>query len=102
MQSKAEVITVFDFQKLALHGDGKSAFVLGYRLELTDKEYEIVKALLEGEGAIHKSELARAADVVESALPVHIANVNKKALPITARRLIEGNRRGEYKISDNI
>lgn len=102
MQPKAEVIAVFDFQRLALHDDGKSALVLGYRVELTDKEYGIVKALIECDVAIHKSKLAAAVDVVESALPVHIANINKKAATITARRLIEGNRRGEYKISENI
>ena len=102
MKSKTEVTTVFDFSKLTLHSNGKSALVLGYRVELTDKEYVIVKTLLEKEKAIHKGELAKAVDVAESALPVHIANINKKALPITERRLIEGNRRGEYRISEKI
>ena len=97
-----EIAGVFDFVKLALTDDGKSALILGYKVELTDKEYGILKALLDAECAIRRSELARAVDVATSSIPVHVANINKKALPITGRKLIEGNRHAEYKIIDNI
>jgi len=97
-----EIKLVIDFTKLALIDDCKSALILGYRVELTEKEYEIVKILLDSGKVMHKSKLADIADVGVGSLPVHIANINKKALPITKRKLIEGNRRGEYQISGNI
>ena len=94
--------TVIEYTRLALLGDGKSALVLGYRIELTDVEYGIIKTLLDSGNAMHKAEISALIGVGAGSLPVHIANINKKALPITKRKLIEGNRRGEYKISENV
>jgi hypothetical protein len=51
---------------------------------------------------MHKSEISALIGIGVGSLPVHIANINKKALPITKRKLIEGNRRGEYRISENM
>lgn len=102
MKKDAEVFVVHDYVKLALAQDGNDVLVLGYRVELTDGEREIVKTLLEAARPMHKSELSHLAKIAENSLAVHIANINKKALPITGRKLLVGNRQGEYKVSDNI
>ena len=97
-----ETAGVLDFHKLTVLDDGKRALILGYGIDLTDTEYKILKALINAESAIRRSELATAAEVAASAISVHIANINKKALPITGRKLIEGNRHAEYKIVEHI
>ena len=102
MKIEDKITGVFDFVKLGFMDDGKSVLVLGYRTELTDKEYDLTKILFEAKRAMHKNELAKTCDIAISAVAVHVANINKKVLPISGRKLIEGNRRGEYKISENI
>ena len=101
MENK-EIAGVFDFEKLVLGEDGRSALFLGYRVELTDKEYEMLEVLMSEGSAIRKSEIARRIDVSASSISVHAANINKKALPITGRKLIEGNRHAEYHIVELI
>jgi len=91
-----------DFCRLQLSGDGGSMLLLGYRETLTAAEYAIIKALLEADTPIHKSLISEITRINEKSVPVHISNINKKALPITGRKLIEGNRRGEYGISEHI
>lgn len=102
MKKDAEVFVVHDYVKLALAQDGNDVLVLGYRLGLTDSEREIVKILLEASRPMYKSKLSMLVDIAENSLAVHIANINKKALPITGRKLLVGNRQGEYMVSDNI
>ncbi len=102
MMENKEITGVFDFIKLALEDDGRSALVLGYRIDLTEKEYEMLKALLSAGCAIRRSELAQMIDISTGSVPVHVANINKKALPITGRKLIEGNRHAEYRIAEYI
>ena len=100
--SDARCKIVIDYKKLDLLDDGKSLLILGYRVELTDMEYGIIKVLLDSGRIMHKSEISALISIGVGSLPVHIANINKKALPITKRKLIEGNRRGEYRISENM
>ena len=100
MKKAGNLLTVFDFEKIAFTDDGEHMLILGYRVDFTDKEIELVKILHGSKKSISKTELAERADISDTALAVHIANINKKALPITGRKLIEGNRRGYYKISE--
>ena len=102
MELKAEVTFVFEYDKILLDEENSSAVILGYRVELTDKEYEIIKILLDSRCMVRKREIAELAEIAESSVAVHIANINKKALPITGRKLLVGNRRGEYAIAENI
>ena len=101
MELQAEVSFVFEYEKILLAEDSGSVFILGYRVELTDKECEIIKILLDSKRVMHKREIAMLAEIAESSVAVHIANINKKALPITGRKLLVGNRRGEYAFSEN-
>ena len=102
MELQAEVTFVFEYDKIVLSEERSCAFILGYKVELTDKEYEIIKILLDSKCVIHKREIAELVEIAESSVAVHIANINKKALPITGRKLLFGNRRGEYAFSENI
>ncbi len=102
METQTYVMHQSDFVKLRLNDDGRSALVLGYRVELTAAEYEILRILSSSEAAIHKSDICRQVEIKENGLAVHIANINKKARPITGRRLIEGNRKAEYRISETM
>ena len=105
MKDKAEVYETFhvmDHNKLALMENGRGVFVLGYRLELTERECDIVRILIERNSPISKSDIAHMSESAESSIAVHVANINKKAFGITGRKLIVGNRRGEYKISEEM
>ena len=97
-----ELLAVFDFERIAQSEDGNNILILGYKIDLTDKETELLNILHESKKSVSKNALAERVGIARSAVSVHIANINKKALPITGRRLVEGNRRGYYKISDNI
>ena len=103
MKDKVEILEtlhIMDFNKLSLLDDGRGALILGYRVELTKKECEIIRILLGATGAMSMPSIAELSGIAESSIPVHVSNINKKALAITRRRLIVGNRQGEYKISD--
>ncbi len=88
--------------RLLLNKDGKSALVLGYKIQLTASEYLILDVLNKCEAYVSKSELESKYGLTYSSIAVHIANINRKAHPITGRSLIEGNGHGEYRISDTM
>ena len=92
----------FPYCKIKMHRDGKSALVLGYKIELTKSERTIVDALIKAEGTISRSEFESKYGLTYSSIPVHVSNINKKAFPITNRKLIDGCGREEYKISDTM
>jgi DNA-binding response OmpR family regulator len=92
----------FPYSKIKIHKDGKSALVLGYKIELTKSEFTIVNALLYAEGTISRADFESKYGLTYSSVPVHISNINKKAFPITNRKLIDGCGREEYKISDTM
>ncbi|MBR3879474.1 MAG: hypothetical protein IKJ24_05045 [Clostridia bacterium] len=102
MELKAEVTFVFEYDKIVLCEDKRSVLIIGYKTELTEKEYEIVRILIDSKRMMHKREIAKLAEIADSAVAVHIANINKKALPITSRKLLVGNRRGEYSLAENL
>ena len=92
----------FPYCKIKMHRDGKSALVLGYKIELTKSERTIINALLNAEDTISRDEFESKYGLTYSSIPVHVSNINKKAFPITNRKLIDGCGRGEYKISDTM
>ena len=91
-----------DFCRLRLNSDGKSMLLLGYREPLTAAEYAIIRILMDADSQVCRSIIADMTKIKETSIPVHISNINKKALPITGKKLIEGNRRGEYRIAEHI
>ena len=89
-------------QKISPLSDGKSILLCNYRIELTAGEYSIVSFLSIKSNWIPRTEISVCTSIKESSIPVHIANINKKASSITGRKLLEGNRSGEYRISKYI
>lgn len=83
-------------------GDGNGILLCNYRMDLTPREYAILSLLLEREMPTGRRELADSLGVKETSIPVHVSNINKKARAVTGRRLILGNRNGEYVISESI
>lgn len=92
----------FPYCKIKMHRDGKSALVLGYKIELTKSERTILSALINAEGTISRADFESKYGLTYSSIPVHVSNINKKASPITNRKLIDGCGREEYKISDTM
>ncbi len=82
--------------------DGRSALILGYRISLTSSEYKILDILTKAKSPISRKELEVEYNMTYSSIPVHISNINKKARPITGRKLIEGNGCEKYEISKTI
>ncbi len=89
-------------EKVALKNDGKSILVCNYRIELTQSEYALVSLLINKKEWTAREEIANNVGISSSSIPVHVANINKKARSVSGRKLLEGNRSGEYRISDNI
>ena len=89
-------------EKIALRNDGKSILLCNYRIELTPSEYALVSLLLNKSGWTDRAEILQKVEIKPSSIPVHIANINKKAYSVSGRKLLEGNRSGEYRVSDNI
>ena len=87
-------------EKLCLQNDGKCILLCNYRVELTQSEYSIVSYLASRSDWAERAELSLVTGIKESSIPVHIANINKKASLVSGRKLIEGKRSGEYRISE--
>ena len=92
----------FHYCKIKMSKDGKGALILGYRIELTKSEYIILNALLNSDSAISRSRFESEYGLTYSSVAVHVSNINRKVLPITNRKLIDGCGRGEYRISDTM
>ncbi len=90
------------FRRLQMGRDGKSALILGYKIVLTDAEYRILNALYESDSPISKYEFEKQYGIMSSSIPVHVVHINKKALPITGRRLIENLKSDGYRISNTM
>ncbi len=90
---------VIPCHRLRIMNDGKSVLILGYRVAMTKTEYTILKALSESDKPISRKEFESKYGLTYSSIPVHISNINKKALPITGRKMIIGNRCENYEIS---
>ncbi len=86
-------------RRLRIMNDGKSVLVLGYRVTMTNTEYTILKALSESEKPISRKEFEADYGLTYSSIPVHISNINKKAFPITRRKMIIGKGCEKYEIS---
>ncbi len=92
--------TKYKIVKIEPSDDGKSALLLGYRLRLTVTEHKLLSLLCAEKAPIHKNDIAKKSGAASSSIAVHIASINKKAYPITKRRLIIGERNGEYRINE--
>ncbi len=88
--------------KIEMSADGNGALLLGYRVMLTKSEYALLSLLLDADGALHVSKISENVGICLSSIAVHAANINKKVYPITKRRLIIGERGGEYRINEYI
>lgn len=102
MQDVMIVSDDFPYSKIKMSKDGKGALILGYRIELTRSEYTILNVLLNSDSVISRTRFESKYGLTYSSVAVHVSNINRKALPITNRRLIDGCGRGEYKISDTM
>ena len=93
-------------EMLKLCDDGRTIILIGYRLMLTVQEYRIVKLLLDepcgtdADAIIEKC--FKHKYVTHGNVAVHVHNINQKAMPITNRKLVVGDRRLGYKINENI
>ncbi len=89
-----------------LYGDGKTAFLLGYKLVLTNTEYLILSVVSSSESPISRSEIENACfenlGTGRTTVAVHISNINKKARRISGRRLVVTDKKGDYMISETI
>ena len=93
-------------EMLTLCDDGKTVILLGYRLVLTAQEYKIVKHLFDEPRGTNVDEIIEKCfknkDVSHGNVAVHVHNINQKAMPITNKKLIKGDRKLGYKINENI
>ncbi len=89
-------------RKIRMMRDEKRALILGYEIFLTRSEYLILHRLSKSESPISRESFANDHGLTYSSIPVHISNINKKAFPITGRKLIIGNRCGEYSINEHV
>ncbi len=96
------ISNITDFQLLEMEKSSKSIILLGYQIKLTETEYRITELLFSCNMPMHKEKISNILGINLKSIPVHIASINKKALPISRRRLIEGNRCGEYRIAEYI
>lgn len=91
---------------LSVDKNKKYVVFLGYMMDLTESEFSVLSTLY------YCNEYMKAADIVKKAfaeknitegnIAVHICNINKKAMEIGGRKLIECRRFKGYKISDTI
>ncbi len=89
------------FRALIVNDDKKSVLLLGYRIELTETEYRILASMAEANGAnVSRSRLSQMVSASEESLAVHIVNINKKAYPITGRKLICSRRNQGYFLTE--
>ena len=86
-------------EKIILQNDGKGILLCNYRVEVTQSEYSIISLLLETADWTERAKISLLTGGKESSIPVHVANINKKASLASGRCLIEGKRSGEYRIS---
>ena len=89
-------------EKIALRNDGKSILVCNYRIELTQGEYTLVSLLVNKREWTSRKDITSETGLNASSIPVHVANINKKARSVSGRKLLEGNRSGDYRLSENI
>ena len=86
--------------------DKKSIILLGYRVTLTPHEYKIVKLLFDEPTGISADEIIEKCfknkDITHGNVAVHVHNINQKVVSITNRKLIAGDRKQGYKITENI
>ena len=91
---------------LSLGDDEKSIILIGYRVSLTRHEYGIVKLLCDSSEGVSAESIIencfKNKDSTVGNVAVHVYNINKKAQPITGRRLVVGDRKQGYKIAENI
>ena len=97
-----ETLGESDLDKIAFINDGKSILLCNYRLELTKREYELVLFLANEKGWTTREKIICNTGVRRSSIPVHVANANKKAYSVSGRKLLEGNRSGEYRVAEYI
>ena len=89
-------------EKIALRNDGKSILVCNYRIGLTQGEYALVAFLVNKKEWTSPKDITSETGINLSSIPVHVANINKKARSVSGRKLLEGNRSGDYRLSENI
>ncbi len=89
-------------RKIRMMRDGSRALILGYEIHLTASEYTILHALSKSDLPISRKSFAENYGLTYSSIPVHVANINKKAFPITGRKLILGNKCYDYQISETM
>lgn len=79
-----------------------SYLLLGYELILTPSEHRILTFLCERSDWQPAGLIAELTGVSASSITVHVSHLNKKAKQISGRVLICGNRKNEYKLTENI
>ena len=89
-------------EKIAVKNDGKSILVCNYRIELTQGEYALVSLLVNKKEWTSRKDITNETGINASSIPVHVANINKKVRSVSGRKLLEGNRNGDYRVSENI
>ena len=89
-------------ERIATGHDGKSILLCNYRVELTPSEYALVELLQNEQDWQSRCYISQRLGMRESSIPVHVANINRKAGVVSGRKLLLGNRDGEYRISDKI
>ena len=89
-------------EKIALRNDGKSILVCNYRIGLTQGEYALVAFLVNKKEWTSPKDITSETGLNASSIPVHVANINKKSRSVSGRKLLEGNRSGDYRLSENI
>ena len=78
---------VLSYRFLSLDTEAASAFLLGYPLPLSPTEFAILSAIIENM-PISAKEISEALKISRKSVAVHVCNINKKALDISARYLI--------------
>ena len=95
---KKDIITFCD--------DQKSIILIGYRVSLTPYEYKIVKLLFDEETGVSVDTIVEKCfknkDVTYGNVAVHVHNINQKVMPITNRKLVVGDRKQGYKITESV
>ena len=75
---------------LVWHEEHHSFFLLGYLLPLKPKEQQILRILIEEEGASMETILEKSAvPLNQRRIPDYVFSINEKAIQISGRRLIQ-------------
>ena len=90
---------------LSVRKNGTDILVRNYRISLTAFEHAIVSLLADKCEWVSKEQIAallcNGKPIRSSSIPTHVSNINKKVSMMIGRKLIEGNRSGEYRVSHN-